>query len=109
MSTTWQCCAKRSTKATTQAAPGKTVPHCEGLGAYAAGRARSDTGHSRSTFACDPVGSQEASHLAQLSTKTGSRTRDGRPRDGRVECTRRGPFPGDASRRRRGLGRLNPR
>jgi hypothetical protein len=28
MSTTWQCCAKRSTSATTQAAPGKTVPHC---------------------------------------------------------------------------------
>ncbi len=28
MSTTWQCWAKRSTSATTQAAPGKTVPHC---------------------------------------------------------------------------------
>jgi len=28
MSMTWQCWAKRSTKATTQAAPGKTVLHC---------------------------------------------------------------------------------
>ena len=27
-SMTWQCWAKRSTKATTQAAPGKTVLHC---------------------------------------------------------------------------------
>src|SRR2546428_617570 len=28
MSMTWQCWAKRSTRATTQAAPGKTEPHC---------------------------------------------------------------------------------
>jgi hypothetical protein len=28
MSTLWQCWLKRSTRATTQAAPGKTVPHC---------------------------------------------------------------------------------
>jgi len=28
MSTMWQCWAKRSTRATTQAAPGKTVPQC---------------------------------------------------------------------------------
>src|SRR3546814_614268 len=28
MSMTWQCSEKRSTKATTQAAPGKTVLHC---------------------------------------------------------------------------------
>ena len=28
MSRTWQCWAKRSTRAATQAAPGKTVPHC---------------------------------------------------------------------------------
>ncbi len=28
MSMTWQCWTKRSTRAATQAAPGKTVPHC---------------------------------------------------------------------------------
>ena len=28
ISTRWQCWAKRSTRATTQAAPGNTVPHC---------------------------------------------------------------------------------
>jgi hypothetical protein len=28
MSMTWQCWARRSTSATTQAAPGKMVPHC---------------------------------------------------------------------------------
>jgi hypothetical protein len=31
MSTRWQCWAKRSTMATTQATPGETVPHCPEL------------------------------------------------------------------------------